>query len=155
MNDNEKFFHLVTFEMNGEMFAIPIMNIQEIIRWTQVVPIPQSPGFVEGVINLRNKVIPVVSLKKKFGVAAEKATDEKTRIVIAEIGDLVVGFIVDNVHEVLRIDKAAFEETPSIAVAENRRCVKGIVKQDKEMVMVLWLEELFSAEEKGILGRVN
>jgi purine-binding chemotaxis protein CheW len=155
MDDDRKFFHLVTFEMNSEMFAIPIMNIQEIIRWTSVVPVPQAPAFVEGVINLRGRIIPVVSLKKKFGVGEERAADDKSRIVIAEIGSLVVGFVVDGVHEVLRVDKNAFEDTPAIAVTDNRRCVKGIVKQDKQMIMVLWLEELFSMEEKGVLGRVN
>ncbi len=75
MEDKDRFFHLVTFEMNKEMFAIPIMNIQEIIRWTQVVSIPQAPDFVEGVINLRSKVIPVVSLKRRFGVADDKVED--------------------------------------------------------------------------------
>ncbi len=155
MEDKDRFFHLVTFEMNKEMFAIPIMNIQEIIRWTQVVSIPQAPDFVEGVINLRSKVIPVVSLKRRFGVADDKVEDAHTRIVIAEIGGLVVGFIVDGVHEVLRIERKDFEETPSIAISGDRRCVKGIVKQEKQMIMVLWLEEMFSADEKGILKQVN
>jgi purine-binding chemotaxis protein CheW len=152
MEDQDKFFHLVTFEMNKEMFAIPIMNIQEIIRWTAVVPIPQSPDFVEGVINLRSKVIPVVSLQKRFASASLKgAVDDKTRIVIAEFGELVVGFIVDSVHEVLRIDRKNFEPTPDIAVVADRRCVKGIVKQDKSMIMVLDLEGMFSKDEADIL----
>ena len=155
MDEKDKFFHLVTFEMNNEMFAIPIMDIQEIIRWTPIVPVPQSPGFVEGVINLRSKVIPVISLRRKFNIGNEKASDDKSRIVIVSLGELVVGFIVDSVHEVLKVDKSSFEDTPPIAVDAKRRCVKGIVKQDKQMIMILWLEELFSSEEKGVLEKVN
>jgi purine-binding chemotaxis protein CheW len=118
------------------------------------VAIPKAPDFVEGVINLRGRVIPVVDLKKRFDM--KSSTDEgRARIVVAEIGGLCVGLIVDAVQEVLRPGNEAFEETPSIVSGVEQKFIQGIVKQNEEMLIVLDLDKLFDTSEAEVLKSVK
>ncbi len=147
-------FQLVSFEVGKELFAAPITKIQEIIRLTNIVQIPKAPEFVEGVINLRGRVIPVIDLKTRFDVVG--TIDETTaRIVVAEIGGLCVGLIVDAVQEVLRPGHDAFEETPTIVTGVNQKFIQGIVKQEDRMLIVLDLDQLFTDTEAEVLKAVH
>lgn len=145
---------LVSFEVGKECFAVPITKIQEIIRITNIVTIPKSPEFVEGVINLRGKVIPVVDLKKRF-VLPEKEHDSRTRIVVAEIEGLTIGLIVDAVAEVMRAEASSFEKTPSLVAGVEQRFIEGIVKDGEQMFIVLDLDKLFSLSEANLLKTVK
>lgn len=145
---------LVSFVVGKELFALPIMKIQEIIRLTNIVAIPKSPEFVEGVINLRGKVIPVVDLKKKFDMSSQ--TDEsQARIVVAEVKGLIVGMIVDSVSEVMRAQSSDFQETPSLVSNVNQEFVEGIVKQEDRLLIVLDSDKLLSTTEADVLKKVK
>jgi purine-binding chemotaxis protein CheW len=145
---------LVSFEVGSELFAVPITKIQEIIRITKIVQIPKAPDYVEGVINLRGRVIPVVDLKKKFSMTGE-IDQSKSRIVVAEISGVCIGLIVDAVQEVLRPEKDAFEDAPAIVSGLEQRFIRGIVKQNEHMLIVLDLDKLFDEEEAAVLKKVQ
>lgn len=145
---------LVSFEVGKELFALPIMKIQEIIRLTNIVAIPKSPDFVKGVINLRGKVIPVIDLKEKFDV--DSPTDEnKARIVVAEVQGLVVGMIVDAVSEVMQTESGSFEEPPSIVSGVNQKFIQGIVKKGEQLLIVVDVDKLISSNEAKLLKDVR
>ncbi|MBI5233620.1 MAG: purine-binding chemotaxis protein CheW, partial [Deltaproteobacteria bacterium] len=106
-------FQLVAFKVGKEEFSIPITKVQEIIRMPEITKVPRTPDFVEGVINLRGKVIPVVDLRKRFGLdVSEKSSD--TRVIVVDSSGKIVGFMVDAVTEVLRLSASTVEPAPSL-----------------------------------------
>src|SRR5260370_31045558 len=108
---HEELRQLVGFHVGGEEFGIDILRVQEIIRAQQLTRVPNSPEFMEGVMNLRGKIIPVITLRKRFGLE-EAPPDKQNRIVVVEIQGTVLGFIVDAVSEVLRIPADTLEPPP-------------------------------------------
>jgi purine-binding chemotaxis protein CheW len=137
---------LVSFMVGTEEFAIPILAVQEINRMLQITRVPGSPTFVEGVINLRGKIIPVMNLRKRFGLAdAEKSNDE--RIIVVEVDSRVIGFTVDQVNEVLRIPANIVEPPPQMVCGIDSDYVQGVGKLNDRLLILLSLERLFSAEE--------
>jgi len=138
---------LVVFELGGEEFGVEIMNVQEIIRMPEMTQIPHSPDFVEGVINLRGRIIVVVNLSKRFNMRS-KATDENSRIIVVEIGNAVVGMIVDSVNEVLRIPASNVEPAPELVKSKvSRNYLKGVGKIDKRLLILLDLARVMTVEE--------
>jgi len=138
---------LVVFELGGEEFGVEIMNVQEIIRMPEMTQIPHSPDFVEGVINLRGRIIVVVNLSKRFNMRS-KATDENFRIIVVEIGNAVVGMIVDSVNEVLRIPASNVEPAPELVTSKvSRNYLKGVGKIDKRLLILLDLARVMTVEE--------
>lgn len=140
---------LVSFRVGAEEFGLDILRVQEIIRLQQLTRVPASPGFMDGVINLRGKVIPVISLRKLFGLA-DMAYDKQTRIVVVEVKGSVLGFIVDSVSEVLRIPAATVEPPPRLGKVE-REYVSGVGRLDDRLLILLNLERLMSSSEQAYL----
>jgi purine-binding chemotaxis protein CheW len=126
---------LVSFHVGGEEFCLDILRVQEIIRIQALTRVPNSPDFVEGVINLRGKVIPVIALRKRFGLP-ELAYDKQTRIVVSETNGAVLGFIVDSVSEVLRIPADTVEPPPRLGQVD-REYVSGVGKLDDRLLILL------------------
>ncbi len=144
---------LVTFELFGEIFALPILDVREIIRPTAITPVPQAPAFVEGVINLRGQIIPVVDLRKRFGIAAETATDD-TRIIVVDLsGQMVIGLIVDSVREVERIPMDTITPPPAlVAGSVGAEYIKGISNHEDKMIVHIDMRKVFNPEEMGALA---
>ena len=137
---------LVTFMVGTEEFAIPILSVQEINRMMQITRVPQSPEFIEGVINLRGKIIPVMDLRKRFGDdSLEDSSD--SRIIVVEVTSRVIGFTVDRVNEVLRIDAGIVEPPPSMVSGIDSDYVEGVGKLDDRLLILLNLNRLFSDED--------
>jgi len=137
---------LVTFRLGTEEYGINIMQVQEIIRLPDIVWVPKTRSFMEGVINLREQVIPVVDLAKRLGVSSEGRTDD-TRVVIANIQGNLVGLVVDSVSEVIRIRKEDIEPLPEIMTASNEKCLKGIAKLNDRLIILLDLENALSDDD--------
>jgi purine-binding chemotaxis protein CheW len=137
---------LVGFHVGGEEFGLEILRVQEIIRIQPLTRVPNSVGFVEGVINLRGKVIPVVALRRCFGLE-DRTHDKQTRIVVVEVSGSVLGFIVDSVSEVLRIPVETIEPPPRLGKVE-REYVSGVGRLDDRLLILLDLECLMSDTEK-------
>lgn len=145
---------LVTFMVAEEEFAIPILSVQEINRMMTITRVPQSPAFIEGVINLRGKIIPVMDLRKRFGV--EPSTEESdSRIVVVEVANRVIGFIVDRVNEVLRIDSGIIDPPPSMVSGVDSEYVDGVGKLDDRLLILLNLDRLFSDTDLEQMDRTS
>jgi purine-binding chemotaxis protein CheW len=138
---------LVSFHVGGEEFGLDILRVQEIIRVQQLTRVPNSPDFMDGVINLRGKVIPVIALRKVFGLG-ELAHDKQTRIVVVEVKGTVLGFIVDSVSEVLRIPMNTVEPPPRLTKVQ-REYVSGVGKLDDRLLILLDLDRLMSDSEEA------
>ncbi|MGA9042933.1 MAG: chemotaxis protein CheW [Terriglobales bacterium] len=137
---------LVSFQVGGEDFGLDILRVQEIIRIQELTRVPNSPAFVEGVINLRGKVIPVIALRKRLGLD-NQAHDKQTRIVVVEAKDTVLGFIVDSVSQVLRIPAGAVEPPPRLGKLE-REYVLGVGKMEDRLLILLDVDRLMSDAEE-------
>lgn len=147
MDSDAGILQLVTFKLAGEEFGIEILSVQEIIRIMQITIVPRTPVFIEGVINLRGKVIPVLDLRKRFGMP-EVERDSQTRIIVMEFAQKIVGFLVDEVSEVLRIPADTMEPPPSvIAAGVGAEYIKGVGKLNDRLLILLDLDGLMNNTE--------
>jgi purine-binding chemotaxis protein CheW len=137
----------VSFNIGQEEFGLGIQSIQEINRMVEITRVPNSPDFVSGVINLRGKVIPIINLRKRFGFPP-KENDKNTRIIVVELGNMVVGFVVDAVSEVLRIPKNITEPPPSIVAGIGSEYITAVAKLENRLLILLDLERILKDKEK-------
>ncbi|MCA1927669.1 MAG: chemotaxis protein CheW [Calditerrivibrio sp.] len=140
----------VSFNMDSEKYAVDIMFIEEIIRLVEITQVPRAPEFVEGIINIRGKVIPVVDMKKKLGLGSI-SPDINTRIIITNIKGKKVGFLVDSVNEVLRVDDSVIDDAPAVTMNLDSSYIKGVAKTDKGLFIVLDISKVFSSGEENQL----
>jgi purine-binding chemotaxis protein CheW len=142
---------LVVFELSDERYGVDIASVDSIIRLQPVVGVPHAPTFVEGVTRLRGTVLPVIDLRKRFGLPAQEPTKE-TRIVVAGMGGLAVGMLVDAVIEVRKVPGEDIEPPSPLVVTVGSAFISGIAKVDDEhMIIVLDLELVLSPEEQADL----
>lgn len=141
---DDDLLQLVTFRIGEEEFGVDILAVQEIIRLMQITMVPRAPEFIEGVINLRGKVIPVVNMRTRFN-KAEHVPDSATRIVVMELGQKIVGFLVDGVSEVLRIPENTVEDPPPVVAGIGSEYIRGIGKLDNRLLILLDLDHLLGS----------
>lgn len=144
---------LVTFSIGEEEFGVDILKVQEIIRTMEITKVPRAPQFVEGVINLRGKVIPIIDLRKRFGLQT-KDHDKHTRIIVIEISNMIVGFVVDSVSEVLRIPAGTVEPPPPVVAGLESEYISGVGKLEDRLLILLDLNRLLSGEEREELVNI-
>jgi purine-binding chemotaxis protein CheW len=148
----------LTFLLGEEEYGLEILKVQEIIQMQKVTKVPKAPDFVRGVINLRGKVIPVIELRKKFGMERRDDT-EKTCIIVVmiEAGDrsITMGIIIDEVKEVLDIEAGNIEETPSFGASIDTDFIMGIGKMGENVKMLLDIDRVLSLGELEVLGRAT
>ena len=142
---------LVVFDLSAEAYGVDIGAVREIIRMQEITAVPQTPDFVEGVINLRGKVTPVVDLRKKLGVAVAERSDEN-RIVVMDIGGQDIGMVVDAVNEVLRISADSVEPPSSVVSTAEADYIMGIAKLDSKLIILLNLGKVLSMQEQEALS---
>lgn len=145
---------LVSFNIGEEEFGVDILKVQEINRMLNVTQVPNSPSYVDGVINLRGKVIPVIDLRSRFGMPRIEHT-KNTRIVVVELVGKTVGFVVDAVSEVLRIPKSITEPPPQ-TVMQNMKTdyITSVAKLEDRLLILLDLEKILSDGERTQLQTV-
>lgn len=147
----------LTFSLGGEEYGIGILKVKEIIGMMRITPVPQTPDFVKGVINLRGKVIPVIDLRLRFSMGENGYTD-RTCIVVVEIdgsaGKLHIGVVVDSVSEVLNIRGADIEDTPSFGTNLNSQYILGMAKTGGAVKILLDIDRVLSSDEMELLDRV-
>lgn len=139
---------LVTFTLGNEEYAVDILKVQEINRMTEIAKVPNSPAYVEGVINLRGRVIPVVSLRSRFGLG-DKDNDERSRIMIMDIQGITLGIVVDSVSEVLRIPSNTVEPAPNMASEIGTEFIRGIAKLDDRLIILIDMDRLIDKPERN------
>jgi len=142
----------LTFLLGDDNYGVEIMKIREIIGMIPITTIPETPSYVKGIINLRGKVIPVIDLRSKFGLAS-KNTTERTCIVVSEVkksdGTVFLSFIVDSVAEVINITADDIEAAPSFGSTTGPENISGIAKRDKKIVILLDIEKVLSEEDSA------
>lgn len=144
--DLEELLQLVSFKIGEEEFGIDILTVQEINRMLQITKVPNTPEFIEGVINLRGRIIPVLDLRVKLGMT-KKSHGKNTRIVVVNLNDRTIGFIVDEVSEVLRIPKNITETPPDMVGGVNSDYITSIGKLEDRLLILLDLEKILSTSE--------
>jgi purine-binding chemotaxis protein CheW len=150
----EELLQLVTLTLGEEEYAVDILKVQEINRMKEITRVPNSPPYVEGVINLRGKVIPVVNLRAKFGLP-EKENDERSRIMIMDIQGITMGLVVDSVSEVLRIPSSIVEPTPPMASNISTEFIKGIAKMEDRLIILLDIDRLLGKADETAMIAMN
>ncbi|WP_028575893.1 chemotaxis protein CheW [Desulfonatronovibrio hydrogenovorans] len=144
---------LVTFKVGEEEFGIEIFSVKEIIRMLDITKVPRAPDFVEGVVNLRGRVIPIIDLRRRFGLEPAER-DKNTRIVVIEMEGMSVGFVVDAVSEVLRIPADTVEPPPPVVAGIDAEYISGVGKLESRLLIMLDLDKLLAADEKSVLKQV-
>ncbi len=153
-SDDSSLIQLVTFKIAEEEFGVDILKVQEIIRMMPITKVPNAPAFVEGVINLRGKVIPVIDMRKRFGMVAAEH-DSHTRIEVMNLQGQIVGFVVDAVCEVLRIKESTIEPPPAVVAGIGSEYMRGVGKLQDRLLILLDLDKLLSETELEALSEVQ
>lgn len=146
-------FQTVVFRLGQEYYALPIERVHEIIRLQPVTRLPRTARFMEGIINLRGDVVPVIDLRKRFELEAQQSPE--TRIVVAEVGDVRMGMVVDAVTEVLRISRDVVQPPEAFRALVDGEFMTGVAKLEDRLVIILDLESLFSAGEQRAMARAG
>ncbi len=145
-----KIIQLVSFKLGKEEFGVDILKVQEINRMLQITDMPNSPDFVEGIVNLRGRIIPVIDLKKRLKMK-EKEYDNSTRIIVVELAGKTIGFIVDEVSEVLRIESSITEAPPDMVAGINSDYITAVAKLEDRLLILLDLNKVLTQEEEKVL----
>jgi purine-binding chemotaxis protein CheW len=138
---------LVKFHIADEVFGIEIKQIFKILKPQEIFKVPNTPPFIEGLINLRGKVLTIFNLRKRFNMP-EKENDENTKILIVNHNDLLLGFTVDSVSEIVRVPDEDFVETPPELRSFDRRFLSGVAKVGEKLILLLNLDKILTADEE-------
>jgi purine-binding chemotaxis protein CheW len=144
----------LTFNLDGEMFALPVTQVREILEFTPMTRIPQTPDYMRGVINVRDKVVPVIDMRTKFGLAQTTETVDTCIIIVhvqIEGESTMVGALVDSVQEVLELSADQIEAPPRMGARLNTDFLHGMAKIEDDFAMILDIDKVFSSDELAIL----
>ncbi len=144
---------VVTFQLAREEYAIDILQVQEIVMMTRITRMPKAPHFIEGIVNLRGQMIPIIDMRKRFSLA-EAEHDSDTRIIIVDIGE-TVGMVVDGVRDVIRLPDSAISPPPPMIQGISAEYLKGIGQFDDRLLIMLDLEKVLTAEEQEVLQKLG
>lgn len=136
----------VTFRLDNETYGINVMQVQEVLRHTEIAPVPGAPEYVLGIINLRGNVVTVIDTRQRFGLAPAPVT-EQTRIVIIEADRQVVGILVDSVAEVVYLRQSEIETAPHVGADEAARFIQGVCNKNDELLILVDLEKMMTDDE--------
>ncbi len=145
---------LVVFVLENEEFACNISDVREVLKMVRVTPLPRSIDFVEGVINLRGEVIPVIDLRKRFNLDDAERTDD-SRIIIVEVETRMVGLIVDSVSEVIRMASENIQDSPDQVAGRHTDLIIGVGKLEERLLIILNLGKILSTEEQIALDDIS
>lgn len=148
---NDSVLQCVTFRLDDEVYGINVMQVQEVLRVTEIAPVPGAPHYVLGIINLRGNVVTVIDTRERLGLEA-KEVDESTRIVIIEADKMVVGILVDAVAEVVDLRVSEIESAPSVGNDESSKYIQGVASREGELLILVDLNKLLNDEEWAELG---
>src|SRR5574344_3129256 len=136
----------VTFRLEDETYGINVMQVQEVLRYSEIAPVPGAPSYVLGIINLRGNVVTVIDTRQRFGLPSAEVTDN-TRIVITNVDKQVVGILVDSVAEVVYLRQSEIETAPSVGNDESAKFIQGVCNKNGELLILVELDKMMSEEE--------
>ena len=136
----------VTFELENEIYGVSVAEVREVLRYTDIAPVPGSPSYVIGIINLRGNVVTVIDTRSRFGLSHKDINDE-TRIIIIDIEDQEVGILVDSVAEVVDISLSAIEAAPNVGNEDTSRYIQGVTSMNGQLLILVDVNKLLTEEE--------
>lgn len=145
---------IVVFKLEGHDFGIDIKNVLEILSYEPIRPVPAEADYVEGILNVRGKVYTIFSLRKRLLMPSQEK-DNESKIILLHLEKYRVGFLVDQVAEILNIDELEMEEKPEMIDTKHKSCIEGIVKQEDRMIIVLDVNKLITSEGKIFVQGVS
>lgn len=144
----EEVLQYISFQLCGETYGINVMQVREVLRYTEIAPVPGAPHYVLGIINLRGNVVTVMDTRTRFGLATGAISDH-SRIVIIEAENRVVGLLVDSVAEVVYIKRSEIESPPKVGSDEAAQYIHGVCNRDEELLILVDLDKILSKDEWG------
>jgi purine-binding chemotaxis protein CheW len=136
----------VTFQLERETYGINVMQVQEVLRYTEIAPVPGSPEYVLGIINLRGNVVTVIDTRSRFGLPMGEVTDN-SRIVIIEAEKQVIGIMVDSVAEVVYLRNSEIDNAPNVGTEESAKFIQGVSNREGHLLILVDLDKLLSDDE--------
>lgn len=147
---------IVVFSLGQEEFAVEIARVREIVRMQPIRRMPGTPPFIEGIVNLRGSIVPIVDLRKRFGIHDSEIERNQRKIVIVDLDNRQIGILVDHVTEILRIPDESIEPAPEVVAEEiERDYITGVAKQEDRLIVLLDMIRIFSTEEQVELKDVS
>ncbi|WP_206484707.1 chemotaxis protein CheW [Thalassotalea sp. G2M2-11] len=146
VDTNDEVLQWVTFQLDNETYGINVMQVQEVLRYTEIAPVPGAPSYVLGIINLRGNVVTVIDTRSRFGLETSDVSDN-TRIVIIESEKQVIGILVDSVAEVVYLRSSEIDVAPNVGNDESAKFIQGVSNRDGELLILVDLNKLLSDEE--------
>ena len=143
---SEEVFQWVTFKLENEVYGVNVMQVQEVLRYTEIAPVPGAPDYVLGIINLRGNVVTVIDTRLKFGLMPAEVTDS-SRIIIIEAEKQVVGILVDSVAEVVYLKASEIDPAPSVGTEESARFIQGVSNRKEDLLILVDLNKLLADNE--------
>lgn len=150
---NETVSRWVTFTLEDEVYGIDVMQVREVLRYTDISPVPGAPPYVLGIINLRGKVVAIIDTRSRFNLPPTEP-DESSRILILEAADHVVGFLVDSVSEVAELKNNEIESAPDTGSGETNRFITGLYKRKDDLIILVDSNRLLSDDELAELASI-
>lgn len=144
----------VVFMLNKAYYGVPILQVQEIVKMTEITELPNTPDFVQGIVNLRGKIIPIIDMRKRFGLP-EEVIDENWKILILKAEDVLFGVMVDQISEVEKVPASLIEKPPKIVAGVNGKFINGIAKTENRLLILLDIAKILSDEEKELLQDID
>ncbi|HUI69634.1 MAG TPA: chemotaxis protein CheW [Spirochaetia bacterium] len=135
---------LISFAVGEEVYGFELQHVKEVIRMREITWLPETPSYVQGIINLRGQVIPVIDLREKFGLPSTEATAE-TRVIVVEVEESVVGMVVDSADEVVRLPESQFEPPPTVLSKESQSYITAVGKQEDRLITLLDVKRLLKS----------
>lgn len=145
-NADDPVLQWVTFRLDGETYGINVMQVQEVLRYTEIAPVPGAPSYVLGIINLRGNVVTVIDTRHRFGLTSADVTDQ-TRIVIIESDSHVVGILVDAVAEVVYLRESEIETAPNVGNEESAKFIQGVCNKNDQLLILVELDKLLTDQQ--------
>ena len=143
---DDEVLQYVTFRLDDETYGINVMQIQEVLRYSGIAPVPGSPEYVLGIINLRGNVVTVIDTRRRFGLNDADVTDS-SRIVVMESADQVMGILVDSVAEVVYLKSSEIETAPNVGSEESARFIQGVCNKNGELIILVEFDKMLTDHE--------
>ncbi|MBE0367437.1 chemotaxis protein CheW [Pseudoalteromonas sp. MMG013] len=152
-DSNDEVLQWVTYKLEDETYGINVMQVQEVLRYTEIAPVPGAPSYVLGIINLRGNVVTVIDTRARFGLMSAEVTDN-SRIVIIEAEKQVIGILVDSVAEVVYLRSSEIDSAPNIGTEESAKFIQGVSNREGELLILVDLNKLLNDDEWDELSHI-
>lgn len=144
---NDPILQWVTYQLEDETYGINVMQVQEVLRITEIAPVPGAPSYVLGIINLRGNVVTVIDTRSRFGLMPKESNDDHSRIIIVEVNGNVIGMLVDSVAEVVYLHQSEIDSVPMVNNDDSSRFIQGVCSREEQLLILVDANKFLTEEE--------